>query len=182
MLAGNRRLTGGTENNFFVQHVAELLYARRVPHTAGEDFRVHIADPGKFGGFKLRLGSSKQWLEGDGRGEYAGLGSITRRGVIQEVGNLEPARARHVLRHHGRLARYMVAPMARQDTGIGIVTTADAETDIKRDCLSSVEIGDLIGADGTGKGQGCEKGGRARNFQTTNGVHVSISLVGLKCL
>jgi len=76
----------------------------------------------------------------------------------------------------------MVAPMARQDTGIGIVTTADTETDIKRDCLSSVEIGDLIGADGTGKGEGCEKGGRSRNFQTTNGVHFSISLVGLKCL
>jgi hypothetical protein len=73
-------------------------------------------------------------------------GAVARRDGGEIVGHLQPAGAGHVLRHHGRIARDMLADMPRHEPGPQVVLAAHADADQNVDRLAAIEIGNRSGA------------------------------------
>jgi hypothetical protein len=90
-------------------------------------------------------------------------GAVLGRHVERVVGGAEPARRRHVLHHHGRLARDVLAEVARNGAAIGVVAAAGRGGDDQADLLAAVEIRGALRVGGCARcQQQQQRGGRRR--------------------
>src|SRR5262249_19855317 len=72
-------------------------------------------------------------------------GAVMGRDFVEIVERGEPAAARHVHRHRGRIARDVADDVARQEPQIEIVVAARRRADNHLELLAAVEIGDWVG-------------------------------------
>ena len=71
--------------------------------------------------------------------------AVLGRDIVGVVGGAEPARRRHVLHHHGWVARDVVAEMASDGTAVGVIAAAGRGGDDQGNLLAAVEIGRALG-------------------------------------
>src|ERR671921_866117 len=68
-------------------------------------------------------------------------GAVLRRDVVEPVGEAEAAGALHVLGDDRRIARDVLAEVARDQAAVDVVAAADARADDHLDRLAFVEVG-----------------------------------------
>ena len=90
------------------------------------------------------LALADQRLHRHAAAEHADGRAVLGRDVVEVVRGLERARARHVLHHDGRIAGDVLADMAGENAGIGVVAAAGAVADDQVDGLAAVEVGDRV--------------------------------------
>jgi hypothetical protein len=134
----------GTDRNLALLGVLERLDANGVP-CVEEAVRIgHAAEPLHAGGLETRAGAAEELVHRrvliDGRNH----GPVLRRTGIDEIGRADAASALHVLHHHSRLARDVLAQIAAERAGIEVVAAAHAEADDDLDGLALVEIGNAL--------------------------------------
>src|SRR5262249_25266022 len=87
--------------------------------------------------------------------------------VVEPIGEPQAAGAFEVLRHDGRIARGVLAEMARDGAGIEVIGAADAVADIELDVAAFVEVARCLsrgGGYGTGEDHGADAA--SPNFST----------------
>ncbi len=126
---------------------------------AGRD----AADIGELGRVVLHGGIGERLLERGGLDDDAERRSVLGRDLVEIVGGLEAAGARHVLRNEGRLSRNVLAQVARHHAAVEIVAAARGVADGDRDGLAGEELVGRLGG-GLSRGQQQERN-RQRSIQ-----------------
>src|SRR5262249_18709572 len=103
------------------------------------------ANVGEFRGVVLNGGILPRLVERGRLDNDAERRSILRRKLVEIIGRLEAARARHVLRDDRRLPGNMLAEMARDQTPVEIVAAACGVADDDGDGPARKELLDRLG-------------------------------------
>ena len=119
--------------------------AGMLPDAAIGHILRHRADPAELLRIEQRRLVADQRLHRRRRREHGERQAVGRVLGVDLVGRRQRTRARHVGRHHGRLAGQEAAIMPRQHPHIGVVAAAGREAGDQRHGLALVEIGDRFG-------------------------------------
>ena len=122
-----------------------MLIRRGVPDHEHADLVGAAAEPAELGRVERDVGSPP--ISGSiamPRLKMPMVGAVLRRDVVEIIGELERARARHVLHHDRRIARDMPAEMAGEDAGVGVIAAAGAIADDQVEVLAAIEVGDRV--------------------------------------
>ena len=162
-----------------VSRSSNVRDAGGVPGDADADLVVGAADPGELGGVVLRALVAEQRLERDAAAGGAERGAVARRGLVEPVGEPQPAGALHVLGHHRRVARDVLAQVAGEKPRIEVVAAARAVGDVEVDRLAPVEFGRASGRSRsmTGKHRRSVAAVSARNSDAC-AIRVACSTIG----
>ena len=117
---------------------SQVLIARVVPGDADAGVVGDAAEPGELGAVERRACVASSGATADGCARRCRRRCRPwRRPRRCRLAARDAAGARHVLRHDGRLARNVLAEMARQQPPIEVVAAADAVADDERDGLAA---------------------------------------------
>ena len=137
--------------------------------TQSRDIVGDAAEPGKLPGVELGA-AVEQRIDAGGAGEGAEIRAVLRRRGEDIVCGFERAGARHVLRHHGRVAGDVLADVAGEMASVQIVAAADREADHHVDGLALVE---LLRALGVGRKRGSRQ---SRQAQRSESAHSALQI------
>ena len=136
---------GMGDHELLRQHVIEGCDAARVPRHAEAHFAAGAADPGEAGRVELRGLVAEQRFEGGRAVDGPETRPVARRGVVEQVGEPQSARALDVLRHDRGIAGDVLSHVPREHARMGIVAAADGRTDADLDRPALVEFGRRLG-------------------------------------
>src|SRR5262249_49020820 len=135
---------GAADDQLLLEKVVGRLVRRGVPRRRHGHFAVDASDPVETDEIEADRLRVPVLYQQHAPHHESDDGAVLGSGIVDVIGRRETAGSRHVLHDDGRIARDMLAKVARYQTRLPAVAAARAGADDERDLPAGVEFGNRL--------------------------------------